>query len=133
MSAERAPEATQLGSDLSPRKGAAYRSGRGRGGGAGQGHDLLDGQPQLQPVQRVADADLTLDLRVRQGGHDGAALHVGSASSHVPGWHPNPELGTGDPRRGVRCGCRGTDRPARGAGRAGPGRGAHAPPARRQQ
>ena len=38
--------------------------GRGRGGGAGQGHDLLDLQAQLQPMRRVADADLTLDLRV---------------------------------------------------------------------
>ena len=34
---------------------------------AGQGHALLDRQPQLQLVQRVADADLTLDLRVQQG------------------------------------------------------------------
>ena len=47
-------------------------------------------------MQRVADADLALDLRVRQGGHDGPALHVGSASSHVPGRHPDPELETGD-------------------------------------
>ena len=38
--------------------------GRGRGGGAGQGHDLLDRLAQLQQVRRVADADLTLDLRV---------------------------------------------------------------------
>ena len=38
--------------------------GRARGGGAGQGHDLLDCQAQLQPMRRVADADLTLDLRV---------------------------------------------------------------------
>lgn len=58
-----------------------HRSGRGRGGGAGQGHDLLDRQPQLQQVQRVADADLTLDLRVQQGRHDDAALHVGSQAA----------------------------------------------------
>ena len=32
--------------------------------GACQGHDLLDRQAQLQPMRRVADADLTLDLRV---------------------------------------------------------------------
>ena len=32
--------------------------------GACQGHDLLDLQAQLQPMRRVADADLTLDLRV---------------------------------------------------------------------
>ena len=58
-----------------------HRSGRGRGGGAGQGHDLLDRQPQLQQVQRVADADLTLDLHVQQGRHDDAALHVGSQAA----------------------------------------------------
>lgn len=32
--------------------------------GACQGHDLLDPQAQLRPMRRVADADLTLDLRV---------------------------------------------------------------------
>lgn len=34
------------------------------GARACQGHDLLDRQAQLQPMRRVADADLTLDLRV---------------------------------------------------------------------
>lgn len=72
-----------------------YRPGRGGRRRAGQGHDLLDGEAQLQPVQRVADADLPLDLRVRQGGHDGPAFHIGPASGHVPGRHPHPELEAG--------------------------------------
>lgn len=43
-------------------------------------------------MQCIADADLPLDLSVRQGRHDGSALHVGSASGNIPGWHPHPEL-----------------------------------------
>ena len=70
-----------------------HRSGRGRGGGAGQGHDLLDRQAQLQQVQRVADADLTLDLHVQQGRHDDRRSSRWLTSSHVPGWHPDSELG----------------------------------------
>lgn len=46
---------------------AAHRPGGGRRRGAGQGHHLLDGQPELEPVQGIADPDLPLDLRVRQG------------------------------------------------------------------
>ena len=69
-----------------------YRSGGGRGRGAGEGHDLLDGEPQLEAVQRVADANLTLDLRVRQRRHDGTTLHVGTARRHVPRWHAHPQL-----------------------------------------
>jgi hypothetical protein len=50
-------------------------------------------------VQGIADADLPLDLRVRQGGHDGATLDIGPAGRHIPGRHPHPELqtsGTGE-------------------------------------
>lgn len=43
-------------------------------------------------MQRVADADFPLDLRIRQCRHDGATLHVGAAGSHVPGRHAHPEL-----------------------------------------
>lgn len=69
-----------------------YRPWGGRGRGAGQGHDFLDGQAELEPVQGIADADLPLDFRVRQGWHDSTAFHIGSARSHVPGWHPHPQL-----------------------------------------
>ena len=100
---------------------------------AGQGHAP---GPQLQPAQWVADASLTLDLHIRQGEHDGAALHVGLASSHLPGWDPDPELGTGDRRQEVMCGCGGTDTPSPGLGCGwgwGWGWGAYTPPARPQQ
>lgn len=70
----------------------SHRASAGRSRRAGQRHHLLDGEPQLQPVQRVADADLPLDLRVRQVGHDGAALHVSATCSHVPGGHAHPQL-----------------------------------------
>lgn len=43
-----------------------YRSGGQRGGGAGERHHFLDGQAEFEPVQRVADANLPLDLCVRQ-------------------------------------------------------------------
>lgn len=66
------------------------RAGRRRW--AGERHHLLDGKPQLEAVQGVADADLPLDLRVRQVGHDGAALHVGATRRHVPGGHAHPQL-----------------------------------------
>lgn len=95
----RAGDAPRKGARPLPRAAAlrpgTYRPGRGGRRRAGQGHDLLDGEAQLQPVQRVADADLPLDLRVRQGGHDGPAFHVGPASGHVPGRHPHPELEAG--------------------------------------
>ena len=77
-----------------------------------------------------------LDLRIRQGEHDGAALHVGLASSHLPGWDPDPELGTGDRRQEVMRGCGGTDTPSPGLGCGwgwGWGWGAYTPPARPQQ
>lgn len=41
-----------------------YRSGGKRRGRAGEGDHLLDGQAEFESVQRVADADLPLDLRV---------------------------------------------------------------------
>lgn len=43
-------------------------------------------------MQGVADANLPLDLRVRQVGHDGAAFHVGPTRRHVPGGHSHPQL-----------------------------------------
>ena len=65
---------------------------RGAGGGGGRGRGeadhLLDGEPQLEAVQRVADADLALDLGVGQRGHDGAGLHVGATRGHVPAQGP---------------------------------------------
>lgn len=69
-----------------------YRPWGGRGRGAGQGHDFLDGQAELEPVQGIADANFPLDFRVRQGWHDSTTFHIGSAGSHVPGWHPHPQL-----------------------------------------
>lgn len=75
-----------------------YRSWSWRGWWTCQRHDLLNRQPQLQPMQRVADANLTLDLCVWQGRHDGPTLHIGSAGSHVPGRHPNPQLETRRPQ-----------------------------------
>lgn len=41
-----------------------YRSGSERGRGAGERDHLLDGQAEFEPVQRVADANLPLDLCV---------------------------------------------------------------------
>ena len=58
----------------------------------GEGDHFLDGQAEFEPVQGVADADLPLDLRVRQVGHDGTALHVGATGCAVPRWHPHPQL-----------------------------------------
>lgn len=46
---------------------ATHSPGSGRGRGAGQRHHLLDGQPELEAVQGIADANLPLDLCVRQG------------------------------------------------------------------
>ena len=51
-------------------------------------------------MQRVADADLPLDLRVRQRRHDGAALHVGPARRYVPGGHAQPQLGRAQEQTG---------------------------------
>lgn len=70
----------------------SHRASAGWGRRAGEGHHLLDGQPQFEAVQRVADADLPLDLRVGQVGHDRAALHVGTACGDVPSWHSHPQL-----------------------------------------
>ena len=53
-----------------------YRSGGERCRGAGEGHHLLDGQPQFEAVKRVTDANLPLDLCVGQVGHDGPALNI---------------------------------------------------------
>ena len=59
---------------------------RGGGGrGRGEAHHLLDGQPQLEPVQRVADPDLALDLGVGERRHDGARLDICPARSNIPG------------------------------------------------
>lgn len=44
---------------------ATHSPGGGRGRGAGQRHHLLDGQPELEPVQGIADANFSLDLCVR--------------------------------------------------------------------
>lgn len=52
----------------------------------------MNGQPQLQPVQGVANPNFPLDLCIRQSWHDSTAFHICSASSHIPGWHPNPQL-----------------------------------------
>lgn len=41
-----------------------YRSGSEWCRGAGERDHLLDGQAELESVQRVADANLPLDLRV---------------------------------------------------------------------
>lgn len=69
-----------------------YRSGSEWCRGAGEGDHLLDGQAQFEAVQRVADANLSLDLCVGQRRHDGSALHVGATGCHIPGWHPHPQL-----------------------------------------
>lgn len=70
----------------------SHRAGAGRSRRAGEGHHLLDGQPQFEAVQRVTDADLPLDFGVGQVGHDGAALHIGAAGCDVPCWHSHPQL-----------------------------------------
>lgn len=43
-------------------------------------------------MQWVADADLTLDLRVRQVGHDGTTLDIGATGGHIPRRHAYPQL-----------------------------------------
>lgn len=62
--------------------------------GTRQGHHFLDGQAELEPVQRVADANLPLNLCVWQICHDSAALYIGTARCHVPRRHPDPQLQT---------------------------------------
>lgn len=73
----------------------AHRASAGRGRRAGEGYHLLDGQTQFEPVQRVADANLPLDLCVGQVGHDRTALYICTAGSNIPGWHSHPQLGGG--------------------------------------
>lgn len=70
----------------------SYRSGGRWRRGAGERHDLLDGEAQLEAVKRVADADLALDLGVGQSRHDGTALHISTARRYVPRRHPDPQL-----------------------------------------
>lgn len=72
---------------------STYWASAGRRGGTGEGNHFLDGQAELEPVQGVADADLSLDLRVWQISHDGAALYVSATRCHVPRRHPDPQLG----------------------------------------
>jgi len=43
-------------------------------------------------MQRITDADLTLDFRVGQSGHNRATLHIGLTRSHIPGRHSHPQL-----------------------------------------
>ncbi len=69
-----------------------YRASACRCGRTSEGDHFLDGQAEFEPVQRVADANLPLNLRVRQVSHDGAALHIGTTCCHVPRWHPHPQL-----------------------------------------
>lgn len=69
-----------------------YRSGGQGRRRAGERDHFLDGQTQFESVQRVADSNLSLDLCVRQGGHDGSTLHVGTTGCYIPGWHPDPQL-----------------------------------------
>lgn len=71
-----------------------YWASAGRCWGTRQGHHFLDGQAELEPVQRVADANLPLNLCVWQICHDGATLYVGTACCHVPCRHPDPQLET---------------------------------------
>lgn len=85
----------------------AHRASAGWGRRAGEGHHLLDGQPQFEAVQRVTDADLPLDLCVGQVGHDGAALDVCTTGGDIPGWHSYPQLGgdTQNEQREIIAGC----------------------------
>lgn len=69
-----------------------YRASAGWGRGASKGHHLLDSQSQFEAVKRVTDANLSLDLCVRQVGHDGAALDIGATGCDVPGRHSHPQL-----------------------------------------
>jgi len=50
---------------------------------------LLNGKPQLEPMQWVADPDLALDLLIRQCRHDRSALDVGTTRGHVPRGMPS--------------------------------------------
>lgn len=69
-----------------------YRSGGEWCRGAGEGDHLLDGQAEFESVQRVADANLPLNLCVWQSWHDGSTLHVGTTGCNIPGWHTHPQL-----------------------------------------
>lgn len=60
-------------------------------------------------MQWIADADFPLDLRVRQVGHDGAALDIGPASGHVPRRHAHPELRSWEGENVKESGERETD------------------------
>ena len=44
----------------------------------------LNGEPEFEPVERVADPDLALDLRVGERGHDCPRLDVGPARRNIP-------------------------------------------------
>lgn len=70
-----------------------YRASAGRRRRTRERNHFLNGQTEFEPVQRVTDTDLPLNLRVRQVGHDGAALHIGTAGCHIPSRHPDPQLG----------------------------------------
>ncbi len=73
----------------------SHRASAGWRRWAGEGHHLLDGQPQFEAVKRVTNADLPLDFCVRQVGHDGTAFHVGTTSGDIPGRHTHPQLQRG--------------------------------------
>jgi len=52
-------------------------------------------------MQRITNADLSLDLSVRQSRHDRAALYVRLACCYVPGRHAYPQLEPGHDSRPV--------------------------------
>lgn len=90
---------------VTERQGGPRRFGRGW---RGERHHLLNGQSQLQTVQRVADSYLPLDLRVAQSTHYGTGFDVGSAGGNVPRGHAHPQFQPGHDRGTVPEGKRGT-------------------------
>jgi len=61
---------------------------------AGDVDHLLNGKPQLKSMQWVANADLSLNLLIRQRRHDRSTLDVRPTRRHVPRRHPQPQLPT---------------------------------------
>lgn len=52
-------------------------------------------------MQRIADADFALNLRVAERTHDGARFDVRPTRGHIPGGHADPQLQPCDDRRSV--------------------------------
>ena len=111
-----------------------HRSGRGRGGGAGQGHDLLDRQ---RSFSRCSGLLMPISRWISVSNRAGTMTPLFTLARKQPRTRLASRLrtGTGDRRQEVMRGCGGTDTrgPGRGCGCGWGWGGAYIPPARPQQ